>query len=80
MLQELRKLRRKILQSASEDHAIQTTREMIEYLESSPGYFTDVSSELFETVVEKIFLMSATRVKFQLKNDLELTETIERVK
>lgn len=79
-LRELRKLRRKILQSASEDQAIQATREMIEYLESLTEYITEPPPEIFETVVKKIILSSATQVKFQLKKGLELTETIERVR
>lgn len=38
------RLRRNILRSASEDHEIQATREMINYLENSPEYITEVSS------------------------------------
>lgn len=78
-LRELRKLRRKILASASEDGAIQATRETIDHLENTPRFITEVPPEVFETVVEKIILLSAEQIKVRLRNGLELTETIGRV-
>ncbi len=59
-LRELRKLRRKILASASEDNAIQTTQEMIDYFENSPEFITEVTPEIFEVMVERVILLSAT--------------------
>lgn len=79
-LRELRKLRRKILASASEDNAIQTTQEMINYFENSPELITEMTPEIFEVMVERIILISATQIKFRLKNGLELTEAIGRGK
>lgn len=79
-LRELRKLRRKILSSASEDGAIRATEDMIDYFENSPEFIVEVTSDIFEIVVEKIILCSTTQIKFRLKNGLELTETIGRVK
>ena len=78
-LHELRKLRRKILASASGEHTIQATREMIDHLDNAPEFITGITSEIFETVVAKIFLLSADRIKFRLHNGLELTETTGRV-
>lgn len=79
-LRELRKLRRKILNSASEDGIIRATEDMIDYFENSPEFITEVTPKIFEIVVEKVILLSATQIKFRLKNGLELTETIGRVK
>jgi len=77
-LRELRKLRRRILETAREDGQIQSTETIIEYLENSPVFITEVTPEIFETIVERIIPLSATRIKFRLHNQLELTETIEK--
>jgi len=79
-LRELRKLRRKILETASEDREIQATKEMIDHLENAPGFITEVTPEIFEIVVERIILVSAVQIKFRLHNGLELSETIGRAK
>lgn len=79
-LRELRKLRRKLLDSAGEGKEIQNTREMLDYLENSPDFITQMTSEIFETVVEKIIIQSAAQITFRLRNELELTEIIERGK
>ena len=75
-LRSLRKLRRNILSSASEDAQIQATEIMLDWLEDGPQWLEEPSSELFESLVRQIVIISADTLKFTLLNGLELTEHI----
>lgn len=77
-LRELRKLRRRILDSTGEDHQIKATEQILEYLEDSPEQMEQPDAGLFESLIERITIMSAEQVKFRLHNGLELTEHMER--
>ena len=74
-LKDLRRLRRKVLDAADEDQQIQATEAMLNYLESAQ-WQDEVSPDLFETLVDRITLVSAEKVKFRLLNGLELTERL----
>lgn len=74
-LKDLRRLRRKVLDAADEDQQIQATEAMLNYLESAQ-WQDEVSPDLFETLVDRITLVSAEKVKFRLLNELELTERL----
>lgn len=74
-LKDLRRLRRKVLDAADEDQQIQATEAILDYLESA-RWQDEVPPDLFETLVERITVVSAEEVKFRLLNGLELTERL----
>lgn len=74
-LKDLRRLRRKVLDAADEDQQIQATEAMLDYLESAQ-WQDEVFPDLFETLVDRITVVSAEKVKFRLLNGLELTERL----
>ena len=71
-LKDLRRLRRKVLDAADGDDQIQSTKAMLDYL-GSAQWRDEVPSDLFETLVERISVVSADEAKFRLLNGLELT-------
>lgn len=75
-LKTLRGLRRKILDTASEDEQIRDTESMLDYLEDGPEWMSWPQTELFEYLVKRIVIVSADTLKFTLLNGLELTEHI----
>ncbi|WP_251318921.1 recombinase family protein [Flintibacter muris] len=75
-LRTLRRLRRRILDSTSEDAQIQNTEIMLDCLEDGPRWLDGPSPELFESLVRRIVIVSADTLKFTLLNGLELTERI----
>ena len=72
-LRDLRRLRRKVMAAADGDALIQPTEAMMDYLETAQ-WQTEATPELFESLVERITVISAEEVKFRLLNGLELTE------
>ena len=74
-LRDLRRLRRKVLAAADGDEQIQTTEAMLDYLDGVQ-WQTEITSELFENLVERITVVSVEEVKFLLLNGLELTERL----
>lgn len=77
-LRDFRKLRRRILDAAGEDAQIQDMELMLDYLEQGPDWMEEVPADLFESLIERIVIVSAEQVKFKLHNGLELAERIER--
>lgn len=77
-LRTLRRLRRNIQESASEDAQIQDTEIMLDCLEDSPQRLEGPSPELFESLVRQIVIVSADTLKFTLLNGLELIEHIRK--
>lgn len=77
-LKSLRKLRRRILETAAEDGQIQATEGMLDYLEDSPEWMEEVSADLFEYLVERLTLVSTEELNIKLHNGVELTERMER--
>ena len=77
-LRELRRLRRRIMESTGEDRQIKATEAMLDYLEASPEYLEELTEELFETLVENITISSETEMNLNLYNGLTLKETMER--
>ena len=74
-LRDLRRLRRKVMAAADGDALIQSTEAMMDYLETAL-WQTEATPELFESLVERITVISAEEVKFRLLNGLELTERV----
>ena len=52
---------------------------MLEYLEDAPEQCGAVDAEVFESLIDRISVVSVTEIKVRLQNGLELTEHIERM-
>ena len=63
---------------ADGDTTIQDTREILDTLENGPEFLDDFDAELFGELIDKIIVESNEKIRFRLKNGLELPETIER--
>ena len=72
------KLQKERVLSAESDDTIPRTRELMETLEAGPERLASFDAELFGELVDKIIVESSERIRFRLKNGLELTEKIER--
>lgn len=66
------------LLDTDEDAALQDTQYILDTLQASPDFPDAFDGELFEDLVERVIVESGERIRFRLKNGLELTETIER--
>lgn len=72
------KLEKERLMGAEDDGVIHQTQELIGILESGPDFLPCFDAELFGELVDKIVVESNERLRFHLKNGLELSESIER--
>lgn len=77
-LRGLRRLRRRIMETAEEDGQIQATEGMLDYLEESPEWLETVDGDLFEYLIDRLILTSAEELKIRLLNGLELKEHMKR--
>ena len=62
-----------------DDELIKMTRLIIESLEEGPADLDSFEEELFCELIDRIIVESNTRIRFRLKNGLELPESIERM-
>ena len=62
-----------------DDELIKMTRLIIESLEDGPADLDSFDEELFCELIDRIIVESNTRIRFRLKNGLELPESIERM-
>lgn len=74
-LKDLRRLRRNVLEATDGDNQILETEFILDYLESSQ-WRGEVPPDLFETLVDRITVVSADEAKFRLLNGLDLTERL----
>lgn len=74
-LRDLRRLRRKLLETAGGDEQIRATEAMLDYLEAA-RWQDEADPEWFGSLVDRITVASAEEVIFQLPNGLELTERL----
>lgn len=74
-LRDLRRLRRKVLATADGDEQIRSTKAILDYLDSA-HWQSEVTTELFDNLVDRITLVSGDELKFRLLNGLELTERL----
>lgn len=72
------KLEKERLLEAEGDETIARTQELLDVLETGPDFLAEFDAELFGELVDKIIVESNERIRFRLKNGLELAETIER--
>ena len=72
------KLKKERLLAVDGDNTISQTRELMEILDDGPDVLDNFDAELFGELIETIIVESNERIRFRLKNGLELSETIER--
>ena len=58
--------------------SIDTTQQLQETLLTGPEILDTFDGELFCELIDRIILQSNTKIRFRLKNGLELPESIER--
>ena len=78
-LRRLKQEKARLLDTDSDDLA-DRTRDLMDALEDGPDFLDGFDAELFDALVEKIIVDSNERLRFRLKNGLELTEQIERTR
>ena len=72
------KLQKERVLSAESDDTIPRTRELKEHLDAGPERLDAFDADLFGELIDKIIVESNERLRFRLRNGLELTERIER--
>ena len=78
-LRRLKQEKARLLDTDSDDLA-DRTRDLMDVLEDGPDFLSSFDAELFDVLVEKIIVDSNERLRFRLKNGLELPEQIERTR
>ena len=78
-LRRLKQEKARLLDTDS-DYLADRTRELMDALEDGPDFLDGFDAELFDALVEKIIVDSNERLRFRLRNGLELLEQIERTK
>lgn len=72
------KLKKERFLDAGSDETIAQTRDMLDILDTGPDFLEALDGERFCELVDKIIVESNERLRFRLKNGLELAEAIER--
>ena len=78
-LRRLKQEKARLLDTDSDDLA-DRTRDLMDALTGGPDFLERFDAELFDALVDKIIVDSNERLRFRLKNGLELTEQIERTR
>ena len=78
-LRRLKQEKARLLDTDSDDLA-DRTRDLMDALEDGPDFLDSFDAELFDALVDKIIVDSNERLRFRLKNGLELLEQIERTR
>ena len=68
------------LRDPDSDDLADRTRDLMDALTDGPYFLDSFDAELFDALVEKIIVDSNERLRFRLKNSLELLEQIERTR
>ena len=58
---------------------LNSTEQLLETIEAGPEVLEAFDEELFCELIDKIIVESSTKIRFRLKNGLELPETMERM-
>ena len=61
-----------------DNKTIEITRQIIDVLSEGPDMLESFDEELFCELIDRIIVENNTRIRFRLKNGLELPESIER--
>ena len=75
----LKQEKARLLDTDSDDLA-DRTRDLMDALTDGPYFLDSFDAERFDALVEKIIVDSNERLRFRLKNSLELLEQIERTR
>ena len=80
LAEQLRKAKqqKEKLLDREDDEIIKQTMILLEVLEDGPEFMDQLDEELFCELIDKIIVESNTKIRFRLKNGLELPESIER--
>lgn len=80
LAEQLRKAKqqKESLLEKEDNEIIENTKQMIEALQEGPEYVDGFDEELFCELIDRIIVESNTRIRFRMKNGLELPESIER--
>lgn len=80
LAEQLRKAKqqKEKLLDREDDEIIKQTKILMEVLEDGPDRMDVLDEELFCELIDKIIVESNTKIRFRLKNGLELPESIER--
>ena len=80
LAEQLRKAKqqKEKLLDREDDEIIRQTKILLEVLEDGPEFMDQLDEELFCELIDKIIVESNTKIRFRLKNGLELPESIER--
>ena len=78
-LRRLKQEKARLLDTDS-DNLADRTRDLMDALEDGPDFLDSFDAELFDALVDKIIVDSNGRLRFRLKNGLELLEKIERTR
>ena len=76
-LRQAKQQKEKLLKEEDDD-TIEQTRILLRIVADGPEYLDEFDEELFCELIDKIVVESNTRIRFRLKNGLELPESIER--
>ena len=77
-LRNAKQQKERILQQ--EDRSIlDSTEQLLETIEAGPEVLEAFDEDLFCELIDRIILQSNTKIRFRLKNGLELPESIERM-
>lgn len=76
-LRKAKQQKEKLLER-EDDEIIKLTRMVLEVLEDGPAYIESFDEELFCELIDRIIVESNVKIRFRLKNGLELPESIER--
>ena len=80
LAEQLRKAKqqKEKLQDMEDDKTIEETQQMMEVLIAGARMLESFDGELFCELINRITVESNTKIRFRLKNGLELPESIER--
>lgn len=66
------------LLDTEEDTTLRDTQDLLDTLDSGPDFLEAFDGDLFGELVERVIVEANNKVRFRLKNGLELEESIER--
>ena len=80
LAEQLRKAKqhKERLQHQEDDGIIEATMQLMDVIDAGPTMLERFDEALFCELIDKVIVESNTRIRFRLKNGLELPETIER--
>jgi hypothetical protein len=80
LAEQLRKFKqqKERLQQQEDDDMIEATLHLLDVINAGPAMLESFDEELFCELIDKIIVESNTKIRFRLKNGLELPEVIER--